>query len=59
LVVPFWYRVTRVVLDKGPLNGIVVVVVVVLFVCKATLILEIKIYELKYNISLNDVHTWQ
>jgi len=25
--------------------------------CKATLILAIKIYEIKYNISLNDVHT--
>jgi len=25
--------------------------------CKATLILAIKIYEIKYNISLNDIHT--
>jgi len=41
----------------------VVVVVVVTFFnhnfvnCKATLILAIKIYEIKYNISLNDIHT--
>ena len=28
--------------------------------CKATLILEIKkIYEIKYHVSLSDVHTWQ
>jgi len=25
---------------------------------KATLILRLKIYEIKYNISLNDVHTY-
>ena len=25
--------------------------------CKATLMLAIKIYEIKYNISLNDIHT--
>ena len=25
--------------------------------CKATLIMAIKIYEIKYNISLNDIHT--
>ena len=25
--------------------------------CKATLILATKIYEIKYNISLNDIHT--
>ena len=42
---------------------LVVVVVVVTFFnhnfvnCKATLILAIKIYETKYNISLNDIHT--
>ena len=42
---------------------LVVVVVVVTFFnhnfvnCKATLILAIKIYEVKYNISLNDIHT--
>jgi len=41
----------------------VIIVVVVTFFnhsfvnCKATLILEIKIYEIKYNMSLNDVHT--
>ena len=29
LVLPFWYRLTRVVLEKGPLNGCVCVVVVV------------------------------
>ena len=29
LVLPFWYRLTRVVLDKGPLNGCVCVVAVV------------------------------
>ena len=40
-----------------------VVVVVVTFFnhnfvnCKATLIRRLKIYEIKYNISLNDVHT--
>jgi len=28
LVLPFWYWLTRVVLDKGPLNGRVCVVVV-------------------------------
>jgi len=45
-------------------NVVVVVVVVVVsffnhnFVnCKATLILAIKIYEIKYNKSLNDIHT--
>ena len=44
---------------------VVVVVVVVTFFdrnfvnCKATLIMAIKIYEIKYNISLNDIHTWQ
>jgi len=27
--------------------------------CKATLILAIKIYEIKYNISVNDIHTQQ
>ena len=42
---------------------VVTVVVVVTFFnhnfvnCKATLILAIKIYEIKYNISLNDIHT--
>ena len=42
---------------------VVVVVVVVTFFnhnfvnCKATLILAIKIYEIKYNTSLNDIHT--
>jgi len=41
---------------------LVVVVVVTFFNhnfvnCKATLILAIKIYEIKYNISLNDIHT--
>ena len=42
---------------------VVVVVVVVTFFnhnfvnCKATLIMAIKIYEIKYHISLNDVHT--
>jgi len=41
----------------------VVVAVVVTFFnhdfvhCKATLIWRVKIYEIKYNISLNDVHT--
>ena len=45
------------------LQCIVVVVVVVTFFnhnlvnCKATLILAIKIYEIKYNMSLNDIHT--
>ena len=29
MVLPFWYRPTRVVLDKGPLNGRVCIVVVV------------------------------
>ena len=44
---------------------VVVVVVVVTFFnhnlvnCKATLIFAIKIYEIKYNISLNDIHTQQ
>ena len=28
LVLPFWYRLTRVVLDKGPLNGCVCVVII-------------------------------
>jgi len=42
---------------------VVVVIVVVTFFnhnfvnCKATLILAIKIYEIKYSISLNDIHT--
>ena len=41
---------------------IVTVVVVTFFNhnfvnCKATLILVIKIYEIKYNISLNNIHT--
>ena len=42
---------------------VVVVVVVVTFFnhnfvnCKVTLILAIKINEIKYNISLNDIHT--
>jgi len=30
LVLPFWYRLTRVVLDKGPLNGRVCVGIVTL-----------------------------
>ena len=44
-------------------NGETVVVVVVTFFnhnfvnCKATLILAIKFYEIKYNISLNNIHT--
>ena len=43
-------------------RAVVVVVVVTFFNhnfvnCKATLILAIKIYEIKYNISLNDIHT--
>ena len=43
---------------------VVVVVVVTLFNhnfvnCKATLIFAIKIYEIKYNISLNNIHTQQ
>jgi len=44
---------------------VVVVIIVVTFFnhnfvnCKATLIFAIKIYEIKYNISLNDVHTEQ
>ena len=42
--------------------ALVVVVVVTFFNhnfvnCEATLILAIKIYEMKYNISLNDIHT--
>ena len=43
--------------------AVVVVVVVVTFFnhnfvnCKATLIFPIKIYEIKYNISLHDIHT--
>ena len=46
-----------------PTELLVVVVVVVTFFnhnfvnCKATLIMAIKIYEIKYHISLNDVHT--
>ena len=50
----------------APHHSVVVVVVVVTFFnhnfvnCKATLILEIKImYEIKYNISLNDVQAKQ
>jgi len=45
------------------LQNVVVVVVVVTFFnhnfvnCKATLILAIKIYEIKYNKNLNDIHT--
>ena len=44
------------------ISGNEVVVVVTFFNhnfvnCKATLILAIKIYEIKYNISLNDIHT--
>jgi len=31
LVLPFWYRLTRVVLDKGPLNGCVCVCVCVVY----------------------------
>ena len=27
LVLPFWYRLTRVVLDKGPLNGCVCIAI--------------------------------
>ena len=48
--------------QKQKANVIVVVVVVVTFFkhnfvnCKDTLILAIKIYEIKYNISLNDIH---
>ena len=52
LVLPFLYRLTRVVLEKGLLNGCVCAVN-----CKATLILAIKIYKTKNNTSLNDVHT--
>ena len=58
----------RVDLYNGRKTVIVVVIVVVVVVvvtffnhnfvnCKATLILAIKIYEIKYNISLNDIHT--
>jgi len=32
LVLPFWYRPTRVVLDKGPLNGCVCVCVIYVFI---------------------------
>jgi len=31
LVLPFWYRLSRVVLDKGPLNGCVCVLIFFLF----------------------------
>ena len=47
----------------GEVSSKVVVVVVVTFFnhnfvnCKATLILAIKICEIKYYISLNDIHT--
>jgi len=33
LVLPFWYRLTRVVPDKGPLNGMCVCVAVVICCC--------------------------
>jgi len=44
------------------MKGVIVVVVVTFFNrnfvnCKATLILAIKIYETKYKISRNDMHT--
>jgi len=45
--------------QKQKANVIVVVVVVTFFkhnFVKDTLILAIKIYEIKYNISLNDIH---
>ena len=32
LVLPFWYRPTRVVLDKGPLNGCVCVCVIIIII---------------------------
>jgi len=35
LVLPLWYRLTRVVLDKGPLNGVCVCVCVLFFVITA------------------------
>ena len=34
LILPFWYRLTRVVLDKGPLNGCVCVATVGQFSCR-------------------------
>ena len=35
LVLPFWYRLTRVVLDKGPLNGCVCVLLHYTFVIQS------------------------
>jgi len=32
-LLPFWYRLTRVVLEKGPLNGFIVVVVFLIARC--------------------------
>ena len=55
---------SRSVAGTGLLVVVVAEVVVVTFFnhnfvnCKATLILAIKIYEIKYNISLNDIHTY-
>jgi len=53
----------RTVVSRMRSLGLLFAVVVVTFFnhnfvnCKATLILAIKMYEIKYNISLNDEHT--
>jgi len=33
LVLPFWYQLTRVVLDKGPLNVCVCVLLIYIYTC--------------------------
>jgi len=40
LVLPFWYRLTRVVLDKGPLNGCVCVCVCVCELLHYTFVIQ-------------------
>jgi len=37
LVLPFWYRLTQVVLDKGPLNGCVYILTSAMHVCRRML----------------------
>jgi len=59
----FGYGIDSPILTLSTVTMWLLVVVVVTFFnhnfvnCKATLILAIKIYEIEYNISLNDIHT--
>jgi len=53
LVLPFWYRLTQVVLEKGPLNGCVCVCVYCTYI-RITIILEFLSNEYKKTCTINN-----